>query len=453
MADTEKLPVQTSTLAQGVDVQTGKSWEFDLLGAKPGDDPVGQIYVKVRDYDGAQAVPDEPYAITGPHGVSLSGKTDKDGIVREGNPPIPVDVYTLKVSGLEFTVMARPASADPTVVRLPAKGQPAHTQDPYGPPPRPPGALGGRAWLASIQSQVDVVGVGQMASLMKRDELIYQELAKGNVPDFNRLWVSLKLNYQGHTGDLKVLADCLAIGSNDDYIRVNISGYTSQRIADAYKCLLPTQKLIFDAYAQAPVKLVYHALDCIGTGGGLHQISNLAMRWHDEIVQGKYVCGDSSTAPMAECAGKFNPQLQSIWKGIHKGHCTIGNPHPMVLCVGHKKEVAISHEQCSDAARGSFRGGHTLTFFGFFCADGTPQQGYFQCAHYAGFTDAAQGTRLVHPIMLVDGKEMKYEDVLQNKDLCGLVITTTPGKYAQPNWYPYTVVRYPSPPPGKMWMG
>jgi hypothetical protein len=317
---------------------------------------------------------------------------------------------------------------------------------------RPSDALGGRAWLEQLG--IDVHGADTKA-IEKRDNAIVEEIARGNVPDFCRQWIPIHLtDDKGNTGEVQVLCDVLAIGSNEDYLRVPIAGYSSQRIADRLGCFLPTQKIHFEAYAQASVKMVYHNLDCqSGGAGGMYQISNLALRWHDDIVQGRVHCGDAKSGPVAQCAGKFNPLLDPNTANIHKGRCTLGREHPGTLVVGHKKEVVISHEQNPDAKKGGFRGGHTLSFFGFWNAQGTPDQGYFQCAHFAGFTDYAQGTRLVHPKMKVNGQTMNYADVLQSKDYCGLVITTQPGKFAQPSWYPYTVIRYPDPVAGRAWPG
>jgi hypothetical protein len=111
------------------------------------------------------------------------------------------------------------------------------------------------------------------------------------------------------------------------------------------------------------------------------------------------------------------------------------NPHPGTLTVGHKKEIVISHEQAATKPN--------LSFIGFFLGVDHTMQGGWGCPHGPGFVDYAQGTRLVHPIMTVNGKEMEYEKVLQHPDYYRLVIDC---ETVNRDSGPFKVTRYPTNP-------
>ncbi len=51
------------------------------------------------------------------------------------------------------------------------------------------------------------------------------------------------------------MPDYLAVGSNDDFVRVPMNPQTACRIAEAFGCSLPTRKIVDAIYAQAAAKL------------------------------------------------------------------------------------------------------------------------------------------------------------------------------------------------------
>lgn len=94
-------------------------------------------------------------------------------------------------------------------------------------------------------------------SLVDREEIIYKEIKKGNIPDFLRKLQLVKIE----SGDLRnsisyhVLPDYFCIGSDEDFFYVPMTPNLAQRIAKLANCSLPTRKMVNQIYEQAVVKL------------------------------------------------------------------------------------------------------------------------------------------------------------------------------------------------------
>ena len=82
------------------------------------------------------------------------------------------------------------------------------------------------------------------------EEMVYRQVASGNVPDFMRPqnFTSIRLertiNGEKVVATIRVCPDYLAVGSNDDYVLVPIDPRTAQRIADRVGLALPTQMVV-----------------------------------------------------------------------------------------------------------------------------------------------------------------------------------------------------------------
>ncbi len=399
----ETLTVKKDTLAQGVQVKTGASYEIAFVAAgADGKDPVGELNVVVRDHDGHDPVAGAPFKITGPHGVSESGKTGKDGDIHL-TKPVPIDTYTLHLMDTDFPVVPRPKGGQPLFVRIPgANSGPPPARLGFGPPPRAKeGMPGGREFLKSLKDQSGSFSPEQ------REIAILEQLKQGNVPEFCRHFASLTLHdkVKNVTGTLEVMIDYIAIGNDDDYVRVPLSGLTMQKVADAWGCAIPTRKVVQEAYEQATNKLVAHNLG-FWQHGSMWQASNWAIMLHDDIIQGKYVCERGTKGP-PEAAGR----VEMAFELNHKGKCQLPPPHPLTLSSGHRKEVIIHPDDLSVH----------LAFYGWFQADGKAIQGAGGCKHGPAFADCSHGNRLCAPTLLVNGKTMSYADVLQDKDQFGVL--------------------------------
>lgn len=87
------------------------------------------------------------------------------------------------------------------------------------------------------------------ASRKDRELLLLSTLLAGHVPTHMRSFVEVKTNFVSdsgvhHTISMFVLPDYLCVGTDDDYVRVPLNLLTTQRLADAWNCTLPTTKMV-----------------------------------------------------------------------------------------------------------------------------------------------------------------------------------------------------------------
>jgi hypothetical protein len=263
----------------------------------------------------------------------------------------------------------------------------------------------------------------------QREGMLWAEIEKGNHPTFTGKLVPVELgDSKGRKARVYVSVDCFAVGTEDDWLRVKVSGYVAQRIADRLGCALPTNKVVFEAYRQAQIKLVAHLFDCQTVGGGRWQRSTFACRLHEEVLQGRLPCKRGSGVP--EAAGRLDMKL-----GAHEGPCALPpGPHPGVLVAGHLKEVTVNGEDLS----------RKLAFAGFFPANGRPLQKGYGAPHGPGFADYSHGVRLVSRRAELDGKGVDYEELVSDPHY-GELMFAQGGPCKRPP-------RYPAP-PAKFFMG
>jgi hypothetical protein len=119
-----------------------------------------------------------------------------------------------------------------------------------GIPPRPEKAPGGRAVLESVVH----------ASREAREQVLVQAVLEGNVPEFLRAWTPVEAEWtdaagKKHVARYDVMPDYLAVGSDDDFVRIPISPQSAQTIADAVGAMLPAKKMVDDIMLAAKVRL------------------------------------------------------------------------------------------------------------------------------------------------------------------------------------------------------
>src|ERR1051325_5177504 len=122
-------------------------------------------------------------------------------------------------------------------------------------PPRAPSAPGGTAFVASLAA----------LPRDRREQAIFEELSRGNVPDFLRRLRPIRLSLPGQpaadgrqrmvTATVWVMPDYLAVGSNEDFVRVPLGLPTATAIARRFGFVLPTRKLVDAIYQQAALRL------------------------------------------------------------------------------------------------------------------------------------------------------------------------------------------------------
>ena len=117
-------------------------------------------------------------------------------------------------------------------------------------PDRPSDAIGGAAFMDKVKDM----------NFDQREAQIFNEISKGNMPEFMRHLQLIKSNFndtQGkqHTVYYQVMPDYMAIGSDSDFCRIPMGPITAQKLAALFGATLPTSKLVDDIYKNALIKL------------------------------------------------------------------------------------------------------------------------------------------------------------------------------------------------------
>jgi hypothetical protein len=251
-------------------------------------------------------------------------------------------------------------------------------------PPRSTNAMAGSEFARSISA----------LERDKREELIYEQVAQGNVPDFlrNLVPIHVELVSSGKTNRAiyYTTPDYLAVGSDQDYFIWPLSPITAQKVADLLQCSLPTRKMVNDIYAAAKLKMVPSPIP-----------PSPAM----------------ATVPI------FIQHNQTVWKDREDGLAKF----PLgTLVAGHKKDVVISNKL--QAAPGK------VAIYGWHQPDGKPIQPLFS-GHADTYADYSHGIRLIQLRMEVNDAPMSLPDVLANSELAALL--SDEGPIAVPR-YPKT---------------
>ncbi|MBC7543070.1 MAG: hypothetical protein H7338_10095 [Candidatus Sericytochromatia bacterium] len=236
-----------------------------------------------------------------------------------------------------------------------------------GLPPRQANSLTGSGFIASTQGM----------SRPEREAAIFQQIAQGNVPDFMRHFQTVTTHVTApdgtrHTGTFSVLPDYLAIGSDQDFVRMPMSPLTAQRVADLTGCTLPTRKMVDAVYAGAQVQLKPQPQPA-----GDRMMSNAYVQQHQQMIEGQRA----------------------------------GQPLG-ALTAGHKKDVVLSNQLRAHPDK--------VAIYGWHQPSGKAIQP-LSTIHENTYADYSHGARLVSPMMKVDGRMRKVADIMRSPTLCGLL--------------------------------
>lgn len=208
----------------------------------------------------------------------------------------------------------------------------------------------------------------------QREALILQEIQKGNVPEFARQMREIQFQHKGHSATLRVMPDYLAIGSDQDFVRIPMDPRTAQKIADQTGTSLPTPKMVDEIYRQADNRLTPQPLPA-----GAQMMSNDYYQRHNQKIE-----------------------EQMSQKGAPHGQLT----------AGHKKDLVISNRLTQHPDR--------VAIYGWHQPNGKAIQP-LSTLHESSYADYSHGVRLVGGSMLVDGVERPVAEVLRDPALAGLI--------------------------------
>lgn len=235
-------------------------------------------------------------------------------------------------------------------------------------PPRPPGAPTGSEFAMSTAR----------LSGAERQQRALQELLSGNVPDFLRRAVPVALSDERRplrarqpAGEPKVwiwvLPDYLAIGTDEDFLRIPLALEPAQTVARAWDMFLPTRKIVDAVYDQAEVRLRPRPM----TPGPAMRSSEYYLR-HQRLIE-------------AERQGR-----------------RLG-----ALTAGDKKDVVLTRQLLRHADRVAIYGWHRSEF--------DPIQP-LSTVHGKNYADYSHGVRLVDSLARVGGRERRLDSLLTDPE-------------------------------------
>lgn len=199
-----------------------------------------------------------------------------------------------------------------------------------------------------------------------REAAIKRELLAGNIPTFLRKLRTIKVGAIAYD----VMPDYLAIGSDDDYVRMPMTPYTAQAFCDAFGFVLPTRKMVNDIWAAAEVQLEPRPLT-------QERESPRTFMQHHQIIE---------------------EQL----KGTAGGS----------FVAGIKKDVVVSNKLLERPNR--------VAIYGWHYKDGKPIQPVY-AGHVDWYVDYSHGIRPVRRMMAANGVRQRYESILNDPALRDLL--------------------------------
>ena len=237
-------------------------------------------------------------------------------------------------------------------------------------PERPSGAPTGSEFI----KQVEAANVGTSE---ERDRMFEEQFLAGNVPSFLRIVHPVKV---GDRITIYVLADYLALGTDEDFVIASLNPMTAQRICDAWGGGMPTRKEVDTVWKAADSKL-------------------------DPQPWGPpYDSSMMSTYRIEEHTRRIRGQFDS--KGYKLGTLTGGS----------KKDVVICHSIQPPANA-------KVAIYGWHQSNGQPIQGpsIQDTEHEITYRDYSHGIRIISNVVTLDGAQDDRIRVLKDPELVPLL--------------------------------
>ena len=213
----------------------------------------------------------------------------------------------------------------------------------------------------------------------RREQAVLVAILSGNLPPFLRTLVPIALDYHAPGGKtlsvtLFVMPEYLAIGSDQDFLRIPMTLHTALTVASRMGFVLPTRKIVDAIYRQSGFHFSPEPMT-----PGPQMGSTEYYRVHNEKID-----------------------AQSRARGGRRG----------TLVSGHKKDLVISPRLTTNPEKLAIYGWHQL--------NGVPIQP-LSTVHGACYADYSHGIRMVSETVLVDGVRRSIYDLLDDPDLAGVI--------------------------------
>jgi hypothetical protein len=253
-----------------------------------------------------------------------------------------------------------------------------------------------------------------------REEAIYEQITKGNIPDFMREPQYVHVTFKGddgqvHVASYRVMPDYLAIGTNDDYVLVPMSGRTAQRICDTMGFTLPTAQMVDQIYGTA------QKTGTAITGEPRHYYKAQLPSTSGADMQHLQDFRTANGLDTMTDTQKKGLQMSTWAYAEHDLAIKDGRPGQSSLVAGHKKDIIA-------AEHGPGREGK-LAIYGLYDSKGVPMNAVeaqdgsrmkgipFYSNHSQDYSDYSHGARMVDQYMMLDGKMMKVADVMADPEM------------------------------------
>jgi hypothetical protein len=203
-----------------------------------------------------------------------------------------------------------------------------------------------------------------------REHAILQAILNGNIPEFLKKLVPVKLTSNGAggrtlTATVFVMPEYLAIGSDSDFLRIPMNFFTAAAVATHLGFVLPTRKIVDAIYQQS------------------------AFHFSPEPM---------TAGPQMRSTEYYRVHNEKIEHQLHQIGATIG-----ALLSGDKKDVVLTNLLASHPGKIAIYGWHRL--------NGAPIQP-LTTVHGACYADYSHGIRLVSEIAMVNGQPRSIYDLL-----------------------------------------
>jgi hypothetical protein len=244
-------------------------------------------------------------------------------------------------------------------------------------PPRTPFALTGSQLMARLAS----------SSREERSRVLVEQILEGNIPSALRQLRSVVTSAPGPSGALVravvwVMPDYLAVGSDEDFVRVPLGLPEALAVARRFGFTLPTRKIVNSIHLQADAKLNPQPMPACSA-----MTSVAYLKAHNETIDRQQ---------------RFLP--------------------PGTLVSGTKKDVVITPRLASYPGR--------VAIYGWLRPSGEAIQP-LSTVHEARYADYSHGIRLVSSTVLVDGEARSVFDVLEDPSQAGLLSDEGPDPNAR----------------------
>ncbi len=219
----------------------------------------------------------------------------------------------------------------------------------------------------------------------ERDAVLGPMLLAGDIPQFLRRLRPVTLREQSGSGKedvsvtVCVMPDYLALGSDEDFVRVPMGLRTAVAVATQFGFVLPTTKIVDAIYSEADIRVRPEPLPA-----GPEMRSTEYFVRHDRLVR-----------------------QESLIDGLMPG----------MLLAGQKKDLVITNRLRANPGR--------VAIYGWHLEDHKPIQS-LSTLHGENYADYSHGVRLVSAVAYAGTEQRSLLEILQNPRLARVVSSEGP---------------------------